>query len=107
MASGTSKWLAEVASTNLDFMIKILVPVLEVLEKIVAGLAAGATVAGLLEAIGRIADALGKAISAIFTIATETASKIGKTIEQANAALNLLNDNTAFPNKKWPDPVTI
>jgi hypothetical protein len=107
MASGTSKWLAEVASSNLDFMIKILVPVLEVLEKVIAGLAAGATIAGLLEAIGRIADALGESISAIFKICTETAAKIGKTIEQANAALNLANDNTAFPNRKWPDPVTI
>lgn len=107
MASGTSKWLAEVASTNLAFMIKILLPVLEVLEKIIAGLAAGATIAGLLEAIGRIADALGEAISAIFTIATETAAKIGKTVEQANAALNIVNDNTFFPKKKWPDPVTI
>jgi hypothetical protein len=106
-ASATSKWLAAVATSNLEFMLKILKLVVEVLEKIIAALTAGATVAGLLEAIGRIGDALGKSTTAIYEILSETASHIGKSIEQANAALNIVNDNGPFPGGNWPNPVTI
>lgn len=106
-ASSTSKWLADVASNNLNFMVKILLPVLQVLDKIIAAFTAGVTVAGLLEAIGRIGDALGKAITAVFEIVTETAKKIGETIGMANAAKNIANDNVPFPGTHWPNPVTI
>jgi hypothetical protein len=107
VASSTSKWLAEVGTSNLKFMLEMLEPVAEVLEKIVAGLAAAASVAGLLEAIGRIADALGESLSAIITILTGTAAKIGETIKQAIDAYNITNDNTPFPKGHWPDSVTI
>ena len=106
-ASSVSTWLAGVATANLKFMLEILEPVVEVLGKIIAGIAAAATVAGALEGIGRIADALGQSLPAITKILTDTANKIADSIEKANAALNVANDNGPFPGGKWPNPVTI
>lgn len=104
-STGVSKWLADVASKNLNFMLELITPVAELLNSIVAAAVAAASVAGLLEAIGKAADAIGKAVEKILLIIKDTAKKVGETMKMAVDALTIANDNGPFPGGRWPDSV--
>jgi hypothetical protein len=99
-------YLAKVAEVNVTFLLSLLNPLKELLQSIVAAVVAALTVAGVLEAIGKVADIAGKQLGAIIDIIKAAATQLTATVSAAITAEGTLNNFNAFPERKWPQVET-
>jgi len=100
-------WLIGVGQSNVKFMLDLVVPVVEFAKSLAAAIVAAVTVAGLLEAIGKLADAVGALLAAFWKIVHLSVDKAADTISRAHSAQRILSGNAPFPGGKWPNPVTV
>lgn len=102
----TAQWLVDVAVLNAKFLIAITQPVIDVVQSMIEAAIDAASVAGVLEAIGAVAEAIARSAGSILEIVKQTADHTYESLSKLSEARIILNDNTVFPGEgSWPQAV--
>ena len=106
-AGGIGTWLEGVASSNVNFMLVIIEPIIEINKLTLAAIIDAVSIAGVLEAIGVLSLAIAEAATSISAIVRDAMVKAEDTIGRSLEADRILSDNGTFPGGKWPNPVRV
>jgi hypothetical protein len=96
------KFLTDVAKANVDFLLDVIEPLLDIYATLISAIAAAATGIGIAEAIGKAADIAGKLWTGLFKENQAVTNLAVTTLVATLDADHILNNSGKFPGGHWP-----
>ncbi|GGM93339.1 hypothetical protein GCM10011609_33510 [Lentzea pudingi] len=105
-AAEGSKWLTQVAQTNIKLLNTYADRIGNFVAKAVSALTSAGTIIGALEAIGDAAEICGELVASAVTVFGDSVEYYTNTVGFMRDMLSTRTSNGAFPNEAWPQAVT-
>lgn len=104
-AAYISKWLMDIASANVDFMVKLAQMAVDILSKFVVVGLEGASVIGIPFAADTLAKEAGGILAKGINQLIEIANRFMKSLSDARDIVSEVGDHTKLTEGKWPQAV--
>lgn len=105
-AEAISKWLIQVAQTNIKLLNTYADRIGNVVAKAVSALISAGTIIGALEAIGDAAEICGDLVASAVTVFGDSVEYYTNTVASMRDMFSTRTSNGAFPDEAWPQAVT-
>jgi phage-related protein len=98
-------WLIDIADKNVTFIFDLIQPLKDFITDILTAVEEAATVFGVFEAIGDACRAISKLATSLYDCVKAVIKNLMSVLVNDVEAETLLNNNSAYPNGKWPQMV--
>lgn len=104
-AEKISQWLLDISERNVEYMLKFADRVGEMVGQYASAAVAAGSLIGIPEAIGDVAEAVGKIIVEMVDQLTDVASRFMAAVSDERKIDSITSDNSALPGGEWPQSV--